>query len=231
MAGIVLVYVPGVDDVTLTLIVQVPLAAIVALFNVRDVFPLAIAPPPGPVREAEAPQVVRMGDGGFAITMLVGKLSVSEVCVSEVEVSLFLTVIVSTLDCPTQMVLGAKLLLNEGGWTLFTCNVALAGVVFVTAMVPVGSVDFNVLVGILLMWFPAIVEVTFTVTVQDPGVVPTCAGTLPPMRDNTVPETETIPPQLLVAPLGLAKFRFAVDRSSVQAGGVVDRFRANEFGL
>ena len=33
------------------------------------------------------------------------------------------------------------------------------------------------------------------------------------------------------APLGLAKFRFAVDRSSVQAGGVVDRFRANEFGL
>lgn len=78
---------------------------------------------------------------------------------------------------------------------------------------------------------PAMVEVTLTVTVQEPGVEPTCAGTVPPIRESTVPETCTRPPQLLVAPLGLAKLKSAPARSSVQAGGVADRFNANEFGL
>ena len=65
--------------------------------------------------------------------------------------SVFLTVIVSTLFCPTQIVFGAKVLLNEGGCTALTCSVALAGVVLVTGTVPVGSVAFNVPAGIVLM--------------------------------------------------------------------------------
>ena len=75
------------------------------------------------------------------------------------------------------------------------------------------------------------VEVTFTVTVQEPGVVPTWAGTAPPINDRVVPTTLTIPPQAVVAPAGLAKPRPVADRSSIQAGGVVERVRANEFGL
>ena len=76
------------------------------------------------------------------------------------------------------------------------------------------------------------VEVTCTVTVHDPGVVPTCAGTVPPFNDNVVPTALTIPPQVVVALTGFAKFRFAfnADRSSVQAF-VLERIRAKEFGL
>jgi hypothetical protein len=229
LAEIVLVYTPGVDETTFTLTVQVPLGAIVALLIVREVSPLAIGLPPGPVTlgEPHAPNVTVE----FAMTTLVGKLSVREVCVNEADVSLFRIVIVSVLVCATHTVLGAKLLLSEGGWTALICRVALAGVVFVTEIVPVGSVETNVFAGRVFTWLPAIVDVTFTVTVQEPGVLPTWAGTVPPRRDNTVPEVVTIPPQSLVALLGLAKFRFAPVRSSVQAGGLVDRLSANEFGL
>jgi hypothetical protein len=75
------------------------------------------------------------------------------------------------------------------------------------------------------------VEVTFTVTVQEPGVDPTCAGTVPPIKDNVLPTAVTIPPQVVVVLGGEAKFKPAGKRSSVQAGGVVERVRANEFGL
>lgn len=145
-----MVYTPVTVDTTLTLMVHVPLAAIVALFKVSDVSPLAAAPPPGPVTEAEPPQEVNNTDGGLAMTMLAGKLSVSEVCVSDAFESVLRTVMVSWLVCPTQIVLGENVLLNVGGWMALTCNVALAGVVLVTLTVPVGSVDFNVLVGMVL---------------------------------------------------------------------------------
>jgi len=53
---------------------------------------------------------------------------------------------------------------------------------------------------------PGIVEVTFIVTVQDPGVIPDWAGTVPPLSDKVVvPATAaTVPPQVLVKPTGLA---------------------------
>ena len=64
-------------------------------------------------------------------------------------------------------------------------------------------------------------------------MVPTCAGTVPPIRDNVVPDALTMPPQVVVAFVGVAKFKFAfeTDRSSVHAGGVVESVRGNEFGL
>ena len=76
------------------------------------------------------------------------------------------------------------------------------------------------------------VEVTCTVTVQDPKVLPTFAGTMPPLKDNVVPTADTIPPQVVVVLAGLAKFRFPfnTDKSSVREF-VLERMRANEFGL
>jgi hypothetical protein len=70
------------------------------------------------------------------------------------------------------------------------------------------------------------------VTVQEPGVTPTCAGTVPPFRDSVVPTALTIPPQVVVVFAGTAKFKFALrmDRSSVHAF-VLERISANEFGL
>lgn len=132
------------------MIVHVPAAAIVALLRVTEISPLATGFPPGPVSEAEPPQVVRVGEGGLARTIFAGRLSVSEVCVRAAAASLFLTGIVRTLVCPTQIVLGAKVLLKEGGWTALTCRVALAGVVLLTGIVPVGSVACSMAVGIVL---------------------------------------------------------------------------------
>jgi hypothetical protein len=122
----------------------------VALFRVTEVSPLIGGFPPEPVREAEPPQAVRVGEGGLARTILAGRLSVREVWVRTAAASLFLTGIVSTLVCPTQIVLGAKVLLKEGGWTALTCRVALAGVVLLTGIVPVGSVACSMAVGIVL---------------------------------------------------------------------------------
>jgi hypothetical protein len=52
-------------------------------------------------------------------------------------------------------------------------------------------------------------EVTLIDTVHDPGVVPDCAGTVPPLRDKVVPPAGalTVPPQVLVKPAGLAMVR------------------------
>ncbi len=222
---------PGTVEVTLTRTAQVAPAAIVALFSVIDASPLARGFPEKPLSDAEPPQAVRVIPGGFAITIFAGRLSVSDVCVREALVSVFLILMVRVLACPTQMVLGANDLLREGGWTLFICSVALAGVVLVTGTVPVGSVECNVLAGIVLTWFPAIVDVTFTVTVQEPGVIPTWAGTVPPMRERVVPTIVTTPPQVFVVFGGTATFKFAEERSSVHAAGFVDNVRANEFGL
>jgi hypothetical protein len=63
--------------------------------------------------------------------------------------------------------------------------------------------------GMVLMRFPTAVEVTVTVTVQDPGVVPVCAGTVPPRRDNVAdPATAvTVPPHVLMIPTGFAMAR------------------------
>ena len=148
----------------MTMIVQVEFAAIVPLFKVTDVPPLTA------VREAEAPQPVNVGETGLARKTFAGKLSVSDACVRLLPGSLFLITIESWLVCPAQTVLGLKLLLTEGGRVPVTFKVALAGVVFVTfAPAPV---EDNALVGMVLMRFPEVVEVTLIDTVHEPGVVP-----------------------------------------------------------
>ena len=58
----------------------------------------------------------------------------------------------------------------------------------------------------VLIRFPAVVEVTLIETVHDPGVIPSWAGTVPPLNEKLVePATAvTEPPQELVNPTGLA---------------------------
>src|SRR5512142_2500859 len=108
----------------------------------------------------------------------------------------------SSLTPPAQIVLGLKLLLTEGVAAAVTFSVALAGVVLEIFVPP--PVELNAPAGIVLMRFPAVVEVTLIETVHDPGVVPDCAGTVPPLRDKAVPPTGALtePPQLLVRPTG-----------------------------
>ena len=74
-------------------------------------------------------------------------------------------------------------------------------------------------------------EVTCTVTEHDPGLMPTCFGTVPPLNESVVPTALTVPPQEVVVLAGLAKVIPVAAKSSVQAAGAVDSVRANEFGL
>ncbi len=93
---------------------------------------------------------------------------------------------------------------TEGGGAPVTFNVALAGVVLEIFAPP--PVELNAPAGIVLMRLPAVVEVTLMDTVHDPGVVPDCAGTVPPLNAKVVPPVEALtePPQPLVKPTGLA---------------------------
>lgn len=98
-------------------------------------------------------------------------------------------------------------MLTEGGGVPVTFKVALAGVVFVTfAPAPV---EDNALAGMVLIRFPEVVEVTVIDTVHEPGIVPTCAGTVPPLSDKDVEPAAAVtkPPQLSVIPTGLAIMR------------------------
>jgi hypothetical protein len=78
-----------------------------------------------------------------------------------------------------------------------TFSVALAGVVLVIEVPP--PVELNAPAGILLIRFPTVVDVRLIDTVQRPGVVPTCAGTVPPLREKEVAPgfAVTVPPQEL----------------------------------
>jgi hypothetical protein len=64
------------------------------------------------------------------------------------------------------MVLGAKVLLNDGGATATTVNVALAGVVFetVTGVTPSMPCEVKLPAGIVLIRAPGKVAVTSTST-------------------------------------------------------------------
>ena len=117
-------------------------------------------------KDAPAPQFVRFGETGLARTTLVGRVSVYEVWVRSVFVSLLLTVIVSVLVCPTQTVLGLKPFVMDGGVTAITVIVALAGVVLVIdTIVPSSLPDAERLFAeIVLIKFPETVEVTLTST-------------------------------------------------------------------
>jgi hypothetical protein len=184
--------------VTLTVIVQVELGAIAPLFSDTDVPPLTA------INEAESPHPVNVGETGFARKTSVGRLSVSETWVKVVLGSLFLIKMESWLFPPIQIVPGLKLLLIEGIGLPATFKVALAGLVLVM-LVP-SPVEVNALAGMVLIRFPAVVEVTLIETVHDPGVIPSWAGTVPPLNEKVVePATAvTEPPQELVNPTGLA---------------------------
>jgi hypothetical protein len=188
-------------------------------------------PPEVASKTAEAPQFCRgvAGRAGLASTTFDGKLSVSDVWVRSPLMSLLLIVIVNKLVSPTNIVLGEKDLLKEGGATPMTVSVALAGVVLVIVTPP--PVESNALVGIVLIRLPEVDAVTSIPTVHSPGVIPLCAGTIPPLRANVVdPGTAVIlPPQVLETFAG-----FAIDnpgctptRLSVQEALV----SGNEFGL
>ena len=110
----------------------------------------------------------------------------------------------SWLVCPTQIVPGLKLLLTVGVWIPVTFRVALAGVVFV--ILPPPPVAVSPPAGIVLIKLPGVVEVTSIETVQEPGVTPLWAATVPPVNDNEVPPAGaiTVPPQVLVRLTGFA---------------------------
>jgi len=93
-------------------------------------------------------------------------------------------------------VLGLKLLLTEGTPAAETFRVALAGLVLLIVVPP--PVELRAPIGIVLIKFPGVVEVTLTDTVQEPGVDPDWAGTVPPLKDMVVvPATAVaVPPQL-----------------------------------
>ena len=102
---------------------------------------------------------------------------------------------------------GLKLLLTDGTGIPATFKVALAGLVFV--MIVPSPVEVNAPAGMVLIRFPAVVEVTLMETVHDPGVIPSWAGTVAPFTAKFVePATAvTEPPQELVNPTGLAMLR------------------------
>ena len=165
MAGIVFVYTPETVAVTLTRIVHVEPAGMVAFVSVN------VDPPLLALNAAELPQFNRDGETGFARTTFAGKLSVSDARVIAVSRSVLRIRMVSWLVCPTRIVFGEKPLLKVGEITTSTCRVALAGDVLVT--VPPSPLEDSAPCGIVLIRFPIAVEVTSTPTVQEPGFDPT----------------------------------------------------------
>src|SRR5512142_2519469 len=103
------------------------------------------------------------------------------------------------------MVLGENVLLMEGAVMAPTCKVALAGVVLETG--PSSPVDLSVFTGMVLIWFPAVLEVTSMDTVQEPGAAAVvCLGTIPPLKEKIVPPgaAVTVPPHVFDTFAGLA---------------------------
>ena len=91
------------------------------------------------------------------------------VLVKVVVESLFVMLTVKTAVEPTFMVLGAKLLVRDGAATGFTSKVACAKVVLLTVIVLSSwSVAVNALIGISLMRFPPVIELTSSDTSHSP---------------------------------------------------------------
>jgi len=204
---------------------QLEFGGIAPLFNV-------IEPVPGvAANEADPPQFCRefAGKAGFAITTLAGRVSVMDVCVNVIIALVFVIVIVTTLVSPTQIVFGSKALVSVGDATPTTVTVALAGVAFVIVTPP--PVELNSLAGIVLIKFPRVVEVTLIPTVHSPGVVPTWAGTVPPLSDKVVvPGTAmTVPPHVLDMFAGFAMNNPGCTPTRLSVH--VALLKANELGL
>ena len=120
---------------------------------------------------------------------------------------LFRIVIVNRLVAPANIVPGLKVFDTVGVGIPVTFRVALAGLVLLM-LDPPAPVALSAPTGIVLIKLPVVMEVTFTLTVQEPAVEPTWAGTVPPLRDKLVaPLTAvTVPPHELVTPGALAIF-------------------------
>lgn len=120
--------------------------------------------------------------------------------------------------------LGLKLLLTDGPPAPTTLRVALAGLVLLMVVPP--PVEFSAPTGIVLIQFPAVVEVTLTDTVHEPGVVPDWAGTVPPLRDmvDTPAAAVTLPPQVFEATLTTLMFAGILSVQEALVSG-------NPFGL
>ena len=200
---------------TVTVMIQLELGAMVPLLIVTDVPPAAAVSVGDP-----HPEVV--GFGGLARKTLAGRLSVIEAWVRLLPCSLFVITMESSLVSPAHIVPGLKLLSTEGIGDAVTFNVALAGVVLVMLTPP--PVEVSAFIGIVLMRLPAVVEVTFTDTVQLPGVVPTCAGTVPPLNEKDVAPAVAVtePPHVFVRPTELAMLRpgWTLTKLSVHAAFV-----------
>ena len=160
--GRVFVAVPFVVDVTLTRTLQLPAAGIVAPETEKDPAPaLAVT---------TAPAHVVVTDGGFATVIDAGNVSVNEAPVSGVALELF-SWTVRVEGPPDAIGDGENDFDPVGAATAATESVALAGVPFV-----VPSAVVSELAGIVLMWFPGVIDVTSIWKVQVPGVDPTCSG-------------------------------------------------------
>lgn len=84
----------------------------------------------------------------------------------------------------------------EGTPAAVTFRVALAGLVLLMEVPP--PVELKAPIGIVLILVPAVAAVTLTDTVQDPGVDPVWAGTVPPLKEMVVEPAGavTVPPQV-----------------------------------
>ena len=76
-------------------------------------------------------------------------------------------------------------------------------------MIVPSPVEVSAPARMVLIRFPAVVEVTLIETVHDPGVMPSWAGTVAPFTDKVVEPAAAVtePPQELVNPTGLAMLR------------------------
>lgn len=155
-------------------------------------------------RLAPAPQLVNGVEYAEAIFTLAGSESDIAALVKVVELSLLVMLIVRRLETPAQIVLSVKDLEIDGAKTVLTVKVALAGVELV--MEPPLPEPLKVPAGIVFTRLPGVVEVTSTDTVQEPGVLPDWAGTVPPFRARVVPPAvaKTLPPQVVAALTGFA---------------------------
>lgn len=179
--AIALVTPPGVEEVTLTVTVQLLFAGIVP-----PLMPMVL-PPFGAL--IVVPQVV-LGAGGLAMVMPAGSTSkAGEALIVAAAAFGLLRVIVSTLVPPATKALGAKALATPG-WP--TESVAVAGTLFAPPLVLVTPPA-----GMVLVYRPPVAERTLTVTVQLPSaeIVPPESATLAPPAAAV-----TVPPQVVAAP-------------------------------
>jgi hypothetical protein len=163
--------------------------------GIEPLLRVTVVPPLAAVTVAAPPQPVNVEETGLARKTLAGRLSVMEAWV-KVTFAPLVILMVSWLVPPAQILLGLKLLLIEGTPAAVTFRVALAGLVLLIDVPP--PVELKAPTGIVLILVPGVVDVTLTETVQDPGVEPDWAGTVPPLKDMVVEPAGavTVPPQV-----------------------------------